>query len=289
MKGYIQLLRPREWVKNGFILLPLFFAEGITDPEKLQLVAAGVGLFSMMASAIYILNDVKDATQDNGHPVKQKRPVAAGIVPKSNALILCTVLFLVASGGSFWLFPPFGWIILAYGSMNICYSLGLKNIAILDITIIATGFLLRIFAGGTLADVPLSKWLILMTFLLALLLALTKRRDDLLILQETGQSMRHSLKGYNLAFVDHAIMVMSAITVVSYIMYTISDEVVSRIGNDQVYFTAIFVVLGLLRYLQLTFVKKISGSPTRILFKDLMLQLILVLWLISFVILLYVV
>ena len=175
---------------------------------------------------------------------------------------------------------------LTYLSINILYSLWLKHIAIIDIAIIASGFLLRIFAGGIAAQVPISRWLIVLTFLLAMILALGKRRNEFLA-QTDGRQSRPVLDGYNLPFIDLSMVFLAAVTVVAYLMYTISDEVVGRIGSEELYFTTFFVVLGLLRFLQLALVFNRTASPTRVLLEDRFIQLMLLLWGGAFVYLLY--
>jgi decaprenyl-phosphate phosphoribosyltransferase len=161
---------------------------------------------------------------------------------------------------------------------NLLYSFKLKHYAIVDITIIALGFIIRIMVGGVATNIHLSKWLVLMTFLLAVFLALAKRRDDLIILENSGKSLRKSLDGYNLVFVNHSMVFISSVIVVAYIMYTISDEVVLRIKNDYFYITSFFVLLGILRYLQITYVENNSGSPSKILLKDPFTIINLMLW-----------
>ena len=170
--------------------------------------------------------------------------------------------------------------------MNVGYSLGLKHISILDIMMIAFGFLLRTVAGGLVADVPISQWLVIMIFLLALFLALAKRRDDLLVGKSSGQLMRRSVENYNIEYVNACLTVLAGIIIVSYLMYTISDEVVTRLG-DHLYFTSVFVIAGMMRYLQIALVENNSGSPTKLLYSDRFLQATLLAWIISFFVLIY--
>lgn len=170
--------------------------------------------------------------------------------------------------------------------MNLFYSLGLKHVPILDVAIIALGFLLRVHAGGILARVPNSEWIMLVTFLLALFLGLAKRRDDL-VQADGGKKLRASLHGYNLAFVDAGMAMLAALVVQSYIMYTVSGEVTLRLGTDKVYITSGFVVLGMLRYFQLTLVEKRTGDPSKLVLRDRPIQLIILGWVISFAIILY--
>ena len=170
---------------------------------------------------------------------------------------------------------------------NLFYSFRLKHIPILDITLLSIGFVLRLYIGSAAAgpgEVPLSMWIVLITFLFALFLALAKRRDDVLLSAE-GKKVRKAIDGYNLEFINGAMMVMASVVIVSYISYCISEEVIHRLKTDKLFFTVIFVVLGILRYMQITFVEQKSGNPTKVLMKDLFLQLVIVGWLASFVLL----
>ena len=284
----IKLLRPKHWIKNGFIFLPLFFSGNITDTEKIINAIIAFVAFCLLASSIYIINDWKDREKDRLHPTKRFRPLASGKIKANHALALSALLLLTA----FLIIQNYLWdpitvaLFAIYLVQNLLYTFKLKDIAIVDITIISTGFVLRILIGGVVTDTPLSQWIILMTFLLSLFLALAKRRDDLLLYERTDQSMRKSLGNYNLAFVDSSMSITAAITVVSYIMYTQSPEVIARLGNH-IYLTSIFVILGILQYLKLTQVGELSSSPVRLLFKSILLQLIIGAWILSFVLLLY--
>ena len=178
-------------------------------------------------------------------------------------------------------------VLATYICLNIAYSFKLKHIAIIDITIIAVGFVLRLFVGSTITNTPLSMWIVIMTFLLALFMALAKRRDDTLIYMETGKKMRKVIDGYNLQFIDAAMMIMAAVVIVSYIQYTTSAAIVARLQSEYLYLTALFVVLGVMRYLQIAFVEKDSGSPTKIILRDRFIQLTIISWVAAFVWILY--
>jgi 4-hydroxybenzoate polyprenyltransferase len=281
-----RLLRMHQWVKNGFVFFPAFFAVVILRPEVLLRTGLGFLCFNFAASAIYMFNDLRDMQQDRLHPVKRYRPIAAGEVPLSMVSWLSPLMAAIALGGAWLVEPRFAMVLATYTVMNILYSLRLKQVPILDVSIIAVGFLLRIHAGGILARVPVSKWIELMTFLLALFIALAKRRDDL-IQVEGGNGMRASLKGYNLQFVDACMITLAAITVQSYIMYTVSPEVVERMGSDKLHATSLFVILGMMRYFQLTLVEKRTGAPSKLLLTDRPIQLIILGWILSFGAILY--
>lgn len=275
-----ELLRPNQWLKNLFVLTPLFFSFHFTEANVVA-VLFGFLLFSLAASSIYVLNDYFDIEEDRQHPTKCKRPLASGTVSKSQAMTLMAGLWSVVAFCSYILNPDFLTIVFGYVLLNVFYSVKLKHIPILDITIIAIGFVLRVFAGAVLIDVTPTLWIVLVTFLLALFLALAKRRDDCLLSLQ-GKATRKNIDGYNLELVNAAMVLMAGVTLVSYIMYTISPAVVARFGSEYLYLTSLFVIMGILRYMQITFVEENSGSPTKLLLKDRFLQLTLVGWVASF-------
>ncbi|MEM9543513.1 MAG: UbiA prenyltransferase family protein [Cyanobacteria bacterium P01_E01_bin.42] len=286
MRQIVQLMRVHQWVKNGFIFIPAFFAGKIFVSWVLLNLTIAFVAFSLMASCVYIINDYIDIPHDKLHPEKCKRPLASGAISRYQARIILLLLFAIALALALYL-PAFALVtILGYFSMNLLYSFKLKHIAIIDVSIIAIGFLLRVALGGIAAGVPISHWLIMLTFLLAMLLGLAKRRDEFLIYLE-GMNTRKSIEGYNLQFIDVSMMLASSVTVVTYIMYTVSEEVIDRIGNDNVYLTTLFPILGIMRYLQQTLVFTKTGSPTKILLSDRFIQLVILLWLLSFGVLLY--
>lgn len=280
------LLRLEHWVKNLFLFIPPFFAARLHEPVVLVRVVLAFLAFSLVASGVYILNDLVDAPKDRLHPDKKKRPIASGAVSTRQAI---AVLVLVLAAGTLlaaWLGTDLLLLCLLYFAINLWYSFYLKDIAIVDIFTISVGFLLRVFAGGAAAGVVVSQWLIVMTFLLALILGLAKRRGEYLVAQD-GASFRKALEGYNLPFLDMSMVVCSTVSIVAYLMYCFSPEVEARIGSDKIYYTGVFVVLGVLRYLQLTLVYNKTESPTRALLRDGFLQLVLAGWVGSFVWLLY--
>jgi 4-hydroxybenzoate polyprenyltransferase len=234
-------------------------------------------LFSIIASSVYVLNDLMDIEEDRQHPEKCMRPLASGLISSKQAKIL--IVFLVSLG----LFSAFTYeidlffVLLVYFLLNVAYSLKLKHVSIIDVFIISIGFILRLFAGSTVTNIRLSMWIIIMTFLLALFLAVAKRRDDVKLAID-GKSTRKNIDGYNLELVNALLVFLCGVIVVAYIQYTISAEVVTKFNSEYLYLTTIFVVLGLMRYLQLTFVKEYSGNPTKIVLKDRFLQLTIIFW-----------
>jgi len=285
---YLKLLRVHQWVKNLFIFLPPFFALKLKSEFVLEKGIIAFFAFSMIASATYIFNDMLDINADMLHPTKCKRPLASKEVSFIEGGILIAILLLLGS----YLFvfviknPVATFIAVFYLLQNVLYTIKLKHIAILDVVIISVGFVLRILLGGVVTNTQLSHWIILMTFVFALFLALAKRRDDVINFIQTGNESRKNVQGYNLEFLNVSITVIAAVVVVCYIMYCTSAEVISRFG-DYVYLTSFFVILGILKYLQLTFVQLISGNPTLVLLKNRYLQLIILGWILSFVAIIY--
>ncbi len=244
--------------------------------------------FCFLASSIYIINDYRDVEDDRKHPEKCKRPLASGAVRKPAALILSGLLTLAGCFLAYMVDPTnkFLFIALIYYVMNLAYSFGLKNLSIIDILIVAAGFVLRVKAGAIVAAVNTTEWFIIMTFLLALFLAIAKRRDDLLLKASTGTDMRKSMKGYSIEFLNTLLALFCAILIVSYINYTVSDATYEKFGH-RLYYTALFVIAGIMRYLQITFIHNKAGSPTEVLYKDRFIQLTMLLWVASFFAILY--
>ncbi|HVS97744.1 MAG TPA: decaprenyl-phosphate phosphoribosyltransferase [Puia sp.] len=285
---YLKLLRPKDWAKNLFLFLPLFFGREIFNIEKMLRVGLGFIAFCCIASSIYIINDYRDREDDRKHPVKCKRPLASGAVSPSAALSICVAL-IVAGFALSWLIRDKFFVVLAiYFLLNLAYSLGLKAISVLDIMILAAGFVLRIKGGSVISFVPLSEWIIIMVFLLAVFMAIGKRRDDVLLKLSSGTDMRKSIKGYNLDFLNILLAFVCAVIVVAYLMYTMSPETIAKTGSARLYYTCIFVLAGIMRYLQIIYISTDSGSPTKILYKDRFIQVTLLLWVVSYIFLLYI-
>lgn len=283
----LTIVRPEHWVKNLFLFIPAFFAARLSEPAVFVHTALGFVAFSLIASAVYVLNDLVDAPHDRHHPDKRRRPVASGAIGVRQGIILLSVLFLTGTSLAAYLSRDMLIFSLLYFTINIFYSLYLKHIAIIDISLIGLGFLLRVFAGGAAAGVEVSQWLIVLTFLLALILGLAKRRGEYLV-ETKGHTFRKALEGYNLPFLDLSMVVCSTVAIVAYLMYCFSPEVTDRIGSNSIYYTAFFVIIGVLRYLQLTLVYNKTESPTRALLRDLFLQIVLLGWIGSFAWLLYI-
>jgi 4-hydroxybenzoate polyprenyltransferase len=285
---YLKLLRPKDWAKNLFLFLPLFFGREISNLHKIIDVSCGFFAFCFIASSIYIINDYRDREDDRKHPVKCKRPLASGTVPATAALVMCGTLMFLGFGLGWWIRDKFLFVLVVYFLVNLGYSMGLKSIAVLDIMLLAAGFVLRIKGGSVISYVPLSQWIIIMVFLLALFMAIGKRRDDVLLKLSLGTDMRKSVKGYNLEFLNVLLALVSAVIIVAYLMYTMAGETITRLGTYRLYYTCIFVMAGIIRYLQIIYLSVDSGSPTKILYKDRFIQITLLLWVASYFIILYI-
>ena len=287
----IKLTRPHQWLKNGFIFLPMFFSGQLSSLSNWAACIVAFCAFCFASSSIYCFNDIFDAKADREHPKKRLRPVASREIEIKTAYIFMFLLLslsiatiLVFAGEKRF---PLLITIGAYYLMNIAYCVKLKQIAIIDVTIIAIGFVLRVLSGGIATGIAISQWIVLMTFLLALFLAFAKRRDDVIIFQNTGVAVRKNTGRYNVNFMNHVLSMVATITIVSYIMYTVSEEVVTRLNSHYVYLTSIFVLTGILRYLQIALVEEKSESPTKILLTDRFIQLSIVCWVVSFFIIIY--
>lgn len=288
LKASLQLLRIKHWIKNLFLFIPLFFAGEMFDIEKLSLLTLGLLAFSMVASGIYVLNDYRDVDADRKHPEKCKRPLASGEIGRGQAIILMLFCFITGLSGALLIDLKFAFIVFLYLGLNISYCFGLKHVAILDVMLVSLGFVLRAKAGGVVAEVPVSMWLIIMVYLLALFMAFAKRRDDVLISNKTGKQMRKASRNYNLEFLNAVMVLISTISIVAYIMYTVSSEVIERLGTSQIFYTSIFVIAGIIRYLQLIYVYNNTGSPTSLLYKDRFIQGSILFWTLSFYLLIYI-
>lgn len=291
IKNYMKILRPKQWMKNFFVMLPLFFGGELFNGKALLAGAITFLAYSFAASSIYCFNDIHDVDDDRRHPVKRLRPIASGAVSTSVAYALMFTCFALSMLSMFFL-PDYalqtGGILLLYWLLNLAYCARLKQYAIIDVCIVALGFVLRLLAGGFATHIPLSKWIVLMTFLITLFMSFAKRRDDVIRMERTGEAPRKNTIRYNLTFINQAITITASVTLVCYIMYTVSPEVIQNFQTDYLYLTTIFVLVGLLRYIQLTVVDQKSGDPTKVLLKDRFTQLVVVAWLLTFLLIIYV-
>ena len=291
MIEYIRLLRPLQWLKNTFVFAPIFFSSNLLKGEFFWPTFVVFASFCLISSSIYCFNDLRDVDADRMHPKKCKRPIASGAV----SIMSGYVMMLICTIGALAILPlsqstslPYLYLIIgAYWVMNIAYCLQLKQYALIDVTIIAIGFVMRVLIGGLATDIWISHWLVLMTFLVTLFLAFTKRNDDYRIYEQTGLKPRVSITGYNQTFINEATAIVASVTMVCYMMYTMSEDVITRLGTRYVYLTSGWVLAGMLRYLQNMIVFGLSGSPTKSLVKDHFIQFCVLGWLVSFFVIIY--
>lgn len=281
----LKLIRPHQWVKNVFVAAPLFFTPQAVSLDSVLTVIAGFACFCVLSSGVYVLNDFLDRDADRQHPTKRNRPLAAGTVSVPVAMVLMVGLIAAGLVGALLLDIAFAEIALAYFVVNLCYSTFLKRASIIDVMLIALGFVLRVYAGGALISVEPSVWIVSCTMLLALFIALAKRRDDLV--KGLDNSHRVSLAGYSKRFLDTSLAVVLAALLVSYLLYTTQPENRAHFGTDHLYLTAPFVIAGVLRYLQITLVEERSGTPTRVVLTDPFLRYVVLGWLVTFAVLIY--
>ena len=291
MKNLIRLIRPHQWVKNLVVLLPVFFGGALLHIESVYAGLVTALCFSFAASSIYCLNDIVDVEDDRQHPVKCHRPMASGAISIPQGYTLMFLMFVLSMLSTFLLRQSqleTASVILFYWLLNIAYCLKLKQYAIIDVCVVSFGFVLRILAGGYATGIHLSKWIVLMTFLLMLFLSFAKRRDDVVRMNETGHAPRQNTIRYNLTFINQAITITASVTLVCYIMYTVSPETIQNFHTDYLYLTSVFVLVGLLRYIQIAVVDKRSGDPTKVMLHDRFMQFVVLAFGLAFLFIIYV-
>ena len=287
---FLRLIRVKQWIKNLFVFLPLIFGGKLLSSQGVTESIAAFACFCLGSSAIYVLNDIIDRKADRLHPVKCHRPVASGRMSARSAAYISALLAAASIAGSLFLFPDNAAvcvITVTYLLLNVLYSCALKHMAIIDVMVIALGFVLRAFAGGEACGIPVSPWLPIMVFMLTLFIAFGKRRDDLIRMKEERHVIRKSVAGYTLGFVDQAMTLLASALVVAYIIYSLQPEVESRFNSHYVYLTTIFVIAGVLRYMQIAIVKKNSGQPTEMVYNDPFLLTCIILWIATFIFIIY--
>ena len=275
----IRSMRPEQWLKNGFVLAPIVFSGLVGDPEAWGRSLLAVAAFCAASSATYLVNDVIDREADRAHPQKRERPIAAGEVSVASALVTAAVLVSVAIAMAIALGGWFPLMLLAYVVLVLLYSAVLKRAVFLDVLVVALGFVLRVVGGAVAIDVPISRWILLVAYLLALYLALGKRRTELAILGEEAGNHRVVLGHYTLPMVDSAISVVLGATVLAYALYTVAPDTVAKVGSEGLLATVPIVLYGLFRYLYLLHRHELGGSPTRALLTDRPLLICVGIWL----------
>ncbi|MBI4965282.1 MAG: decaprenyl-phosphate phosphoribosyltransferase [Desulfomonile tiedjei] len=289
LRASLKLMRPTQWIKNGFVFMPLIFSSRLFVAEDVVRVIGMAMVFCLVSSGSYILNDYLDMEQDRAHPLKKNRPLARGDISPAAALtvmgILLAVVFALALAIKT---PPSGFAILAgYLVMQLFYSLKLKDIVIVDVLTIAAGFLLRVLAGAVVLEVGVSSWLILCTFSVAIFLALGKRRHEVVMLSGNATNHRPVLKNYSVAFLDQLLQVATTSTFLFYCLYSVRSQASAGIESEKMMFTIPFVTYGIFRYLYLIYHKEDGGSPTALLLTDPPLLICAILWMVACVAIIY--
>ena len=280
-------LRPHQWIKNGFVLLPLIFAQQVFDPFHLLNGIQAVAVFCSLTGAVYLLNDYLDREEDRHHPFKRHRPLAAGLISPRLALGTAVGLLLISLAGGFYVGRGFFLVLLIYLGVQILYNLWLRDVVILDVFCVAAGFFLRVIAGAVVVSVPMSRWLMICTILIAMFLILSKRRYEVIVLGKIeGEKHRKVLSQYSAHLLDQMIGVTTAGVLLSYLLYCTSPETVQKLRTENMIYTFPFVLYGIFRYLYLIYQKREGGSPERIILSDRPLLASVLLWVVLCVLIL---
>jgi len=285
---FLKLIRPKQWIKNFFIFAALVFSKHLFEMDYLSKTFVAFLAFCLVSGSVYILNDILDVEADRLHPEKRYRPIASGKVKPHQALVFFVVLIALVILLSMNLPRRFQVILLIYFIINIAYSWKLKEIIILDVFVIATGFMLRVLAGAYVIHVPVSSWMILCTIFISLFLGFSKRRGEIIVMQNSNSEPgRKVLSEYSLEFIDQMITVVTSGTVISYALYTVSERTKEIFHTENLIYTTVFVIFGIFRYLYLMYKKNLGESPTYIVTTDLPMIINIVLWMASCVAIIY--
>ena len=284
---YINLIRLNHWVKNLFIFIPLFFSGEFFDTDKSLNTFYGIICFSLISSFVYIINDVFDIEFDKNHPEKKNRPIPSGKISIIKSIIIGICLLSIGLI-CIWIISFNSFILcVIYVVLNILYSMKLKKIPIIDFLVVSIGFVIRIIIGGDLGNVELTQWMIILIFLLSLFVVVSKRRDDVYQYEVHKKINRIVIVEYSLDYIDKLLSIISSTLLVSYLMFILSDEIISKFSSEYLIISFLFVLIGVFRYNQITYVKNKSGSPIKLIFKDSFLIVTVLLWILTFFISLY--
>ncbi len=287
IREIFKTIRPAQWIKNFFVFTPLLFSQNLFNAGLFARSFSGFVIFCAASGAVYLVNDVLDRERDRCHPAKASRPIAAGRLSVRAALITAVMDMGLCSAAAWVLSVRFFAFLTAYLMINILYSLFLKDVVILDVMLIASGFVLRVLAGSAAISVPTSHWLVLCTGLIALFLGFSKRRHELVLQENQAGNSRKVLWHYSPYFLDQMIAVVTASTVMSYALYTVSQETVEKFGTANLIYTIPFVLYGIFRYLYLVHRMEKGGNPTRIMFTDGPIIITVIFWCLAVIWVLY--
>jgi 4-hydroxybenzoate polyprenyltransferase len=288
LSSLVVSLRPSQWTKNLIIFAALGLGQRLLDWQSVLYAIAAFAIFCGLSGVVYLINDIADRNADREHPLKMFRPIASGALPVRVALGAALAIGASALAGSFWLRPLFGVLAASYLGLLVLYSGPLKHIGIIDVLTIAVGFVLRAAAGAVAIDVAISHWLYILTILLALFLALSKRRHELVLLADGAIGHRPILEEYSPYLLDQMISVVTASTLVAYAFYTVSPETIAKFGTDFLGLTLPFPIYGIFRYLYLVHLKEGGGSPAEMLLTDRPLLICVAFWALAVVIIIYI-
>ena len=278
----------QHWIKNTFVFLPMFFNKQFYYFDTILLGLLAFISFSLISSAVYCFNDIVDVDFDKNHIDKKNRPLAKGTITKAFAKRIAISFFLFGIIlGSFLINKEFVFVLVLYFILNIGYTFGLKKIIVLDILMISFGFLLRVLAGGVATETPLTYWILIMVFLLAIFLTLGKRRDEVLFFNDTNILVRENIEYYNIKIIDKFLYGIATLLIILYIIYSFSKNAINNYGSDYIFITAIFVIAGMIRYFNLILRRSNSANPTKILWSDNVMQLIVLGWILCFCFFIY--
>jgi 4-hydroxybenzoate polyprenyltransferase len=286
--GALRLLRPSQWLKNTFLFAPLIFSKHLFEPAfVIREMLAFLG-FCLISSIVYIINDIIDREADRLHPVKQHRPLASGLISVKESAVLLLVLAALLSVLVPLINMHFWYTVMVYCLLNLAYSVWLKQIVLVDVFIIAAGFMLRVLAGVFAIDVVISSWLALCTLFVSVFLAISKRRGELMLSSATDTyASRPVLKQYDLAFIDQIMTVAASGMAISYALYTVADRTVNIFGTENLIFTTVFVLFGIFRYIYLMRSRKTDDNPMHLLLSDIPLMINILLWFMACVMIIY--
>lgn len=286
--SYIRLARPKQWVKNFFVLAPAIFARELVHPDVILVAVKAFLGFCCTASAVYVINDLVDVEADRSHPEKKHRPIAAGKVGRGEALGLLAALLVPPLFLALSMRPAYGLFLGAYFVMNLAYSFKLKEVILLDVFMIAAGFMLRVLAGASAIDVPVSNWIVLCTLFISLFLGFAKRRGEIVSMQASGSaSERKVLLRYSVVSIDQMLTIVAAGAVISYALYTVAPRTVETFGTEYLIYTTIFVLFGIFRYLHLIHSTQSAENPTNTVTSDPVILTVVILWVLTCVLIIY--
>jgi 4-hydroxybenzoate polyprenyltransferase len=284
----LRLIRPKQWIKNSFVFAPVIFSKELFEPAALLLSLEAFVGFCLTASCVYVINDLSDVEADRAHPQKKNRPLASGALTRGQAFMILGVFILAAVLVSWSMPQRFQLAVFLYFGINLLYSAKLKEIVLLDVFIVAAGFMLRVLGGAFAIEVQVSSWIVLCTLFVALFLGFAKRRGELVLSQQQGlNSERKVLARYNVTFVDQMLTIAAAGTVIAYALYTVAPRTVEIFGTDKMIYTTVFVLFGVFRYLYLIHMTDSTENPTQAITSDLPIIAISALWIVSCVVIIY--